>query len=89
MAVQVAPSPAALDGTPAPDARRSSSSEDLARRVMSHFLEMPGLLLTLPQAQRLFGLDPDTCRRTLDALVRTGFLSLTPRGMYGRSDRFV
>jgi DNA-binding IclR family transcriptional regulator len=56
---------------------------------MSHFLEMPGLLLTLPQAQRLFGLDPDTCRRTLDALVRTGFLSLTPRGMYGRSDRFV
>lgn len=89
MTVQVVPSPAALDGTLAPDARRSSSPEDLARRVMSHFLEMPGLLLTLPQAQRLFGLDADTCRRTLEALVRTGFLSLTPKGMYGRSDRFV
>lgn len=35
---------------------------------------MPGLCLTLPQAQRLWGLDADTCRRALATLVEAGYL---------------
>jgi hypothetical protein len=41
---------------------------------------MPGLQLTLAQAQRLFGLDPLACRRVIDALVEASFLRWTPSG---------
>jgi hypothetical protein len=44
---------------------------------------MPGLRLTMPQAQRLCGLNVDTCHRVVDTLVtrrilrrRTGMISL-------------
>jgi hypothetical protein len=43
-------------------------------RVMGEFLEMPGLRLTVPQAQRLFGLDRESSRILLDMLVDVGFL---------------
>lgn len=35
---------------------------------------MPGLCLTLPQAQRLWGLDVTTCERAIAALVEAGYL---------------
>ena len=35
---------------------------------------MPGLTLTLPQAARLFSLEPARCERILDALVHAGLL---------------
>lgn len=35
---------------------------------------MPGLLLTLAQAQQLWGLDAITCSALLTALVDSGFL---------------
>jgi len=41
---------------------------------------MPGLQLTLPQASRLWGLEPRACHAVIDALVETSFLRWTPRG---------
>jgi hypothetical protein len=52
----------------------------LVDRIRGEFREMPGLQLTLAQAQRLFGLDPVACRRVIDALVEASFLRWTPSG---------
>jgi hypothetical protein len=46
----------------------------LVERIRSEYLEMPGLTLTLPQAQRLWGLDAVQCQHILGALVDAGFL---------------
>jgi hypothetical protein len=59
---------------------------DLCRRVQAEFREMPGLKLTLPQASRLFSIEPTCCERVLRALVRAGYLATdgtafaSPRG---------
>jgi hypothetical protein len=45
---------------------------------------MPGLRLTVKQAQRLWGLDEDTCTQSLEVLAQTGFLVRTDRGTYSR-----
>ena len=54
--------------------------EAVARRVLAEFEEMPGLTLTLGQAARLFGLDPQTCRIVLDSLVDSAYLRETSAG---------
>lgn len=41
---------------------------------------MPGLQLTLAQAQRLFGLDPTSCRQVIEVLVEASFLRWTASG---------
>jgi hypothetical protein len=43
--------------------------ECLAVRVRAEFLEMPGMQLTLPQAQRLWGFDANTCEQVVSVLV--------------------
>lgn len=43
-------------------------------RVRSEFLEMPGLSLTLEQAQRLFALERGVCESILHALLTEGVL---------------
>lgn len=43
--------------------------EHLAVRIRAEFHEMPGLRLTLSQAQRLWGLAPDICAQVVDILV--------------------
>jgi len=61
---------------------RSSPSEAvLIERIRGEYLEMPGLRLTLPQAQRLFGLDPAACALVFETLTRERFLT---RGHDGR-----
>ena len=45
------------------------SIDHLASRIRAEFQEMPGLTLTLPQAQRLWGLPPDVCARVVDVLL--------------------
>lgn len=45
---------------------------------------MPGLRLTLEQAQRLCGVEPALCRQVLDALVDAHFLSRKSDGAYAR-----
>lgn len=58
----------------------------LVNRVRAEFIEMPGLQLTLPQAARLWGLEPTACRSVIDALVQTSFLRWTPKGMVVRAE---
>jgi hypothetical protein len=52
------------------------------RMVRDEYLEMPGLCLTVPQIQRLWGFDPSVCESVLAELVSTGFLRCTPGGEY-------
>ncbi len=49
--------------------------EDLVVRIQTAYLEHPTLSLTLPAAQRQFGLDEFTCAGVLGALVNAGVLS--------------
>jgi hypothetical protein len=56
----------------------------LLQRVKSEFLEMPGLRLTCPQAQRLLGLDESTCVQLLEWLVASKFLWRPQDGTYAR-----
>jgi hypothetical protein len=69
-------------------ARRSypSNSVDIGVRVRGEYREMPGLALTLRQAQRLWALDGATCQRVLQELVETRFLRRTATGRYVRAD---
>jgi hypothetical protein len=60
------------------------SDDTLLARIVSEYDEMPGLSLTLAQAQRLWHLDESTCRTLLNALVHRKQLLLTPRGRYVR-----
>jgi hypothetical protein len=52
----------------------------LVDRIRGEFREMPGLQLTLAQAQRLFGLDPAACRQVIEMLVDASFLRWTASG---------
>jgi hypothetical protein len=55
-------------------------SESTLRRVRAEFLEMPGLKLTVTQAQRLWGMDRRTCEALIDALTESRFLTRTRDG---------
>ena len=58
--------------------------DDIIRRICGEYREMPGLRLKREQAQRLWGLDGQTCAELLDALVQRGFLVRLGDGTYGR-----
>ena len=59
---------------------------DWLQIIRGEFQEIPGLCLTKPQVQRLWGLDPPTCDALLDALVEARFLERTRAGAYARTD---
>jgi hypothetical protein len=59
-------------------------NEPILQRICGEYLEMPGLQLTLKQAQRLWGLDEETCARSLEFLVENGFLARIGRESYAR-----
>ena len=61
--------------------------DDVLRRVQGEYIEMPGLRLTLAQAQRLWGLDRNACDALLGALVDAKFLLRTRDGAFVRSDQ--
>ena len=54
--------------------------------VRGEYLEIPGMLLTRRQIQRLWGFDADLGDKVLDALVEAGFLRRTPSGAFVRVD---
>jgi len=56
--------------------------ERLLQRIKGEYLEMPGLALTLQQAQRLWALDRQTCETALCGLVQSGFLITTNAGAF-------
>jgi hypothetical protein len=64
--------------------RTRTFNETLIVRVLTEFSELPGLRLNLWQTQRLYGITADEAERTLERLVRTGFLRVARDGSYGR-----
>jgi hypothetical protein len=59
------------------------SSAELLHRIRAEYREMPGLQLTAPQAQRLFGVDSKTWDAALATLVDAKFLCRTRNGQFG------
>jgi Fic family protein len=55
---------------------------DLLLRIRGEFLELPGLRLTLAQAQRLWHMERAVCERVLRALVEEAFLRQTRDGAF-------
>jgi len=58
--------------------------DGIVRRVRGEYNEMPGLHLTVTQAQRLWGLDRVACETVLSALVDVKFLRRNRDGAYAR-----
>jgi hypothetical protein len=54
---------------------------DARERIRSDFEEMPGLCVTLTQAQRLWSLDESTCVVALNDLMSEGYLRKAMVGM--------
>src|SRR5258708_18716039 len=66
-------------------ARQAFLSHDtLLTRIRAEYQEMPGLRLTLAQAQRLHGVQQALCRIVLDVLVDEKFLCVKSDGHYAR-----
>jgi hypothetical protein len=59
-----------------------STVQDWLHLIQAEYLEMPGLMLTKPQVQRLWGLDPQVCDTLLDSLLASDFLEKTHRDAY-------
>lgn len=57
----------------------------LMQRVETEYAEMPGLSLTLPQAQRLWSVDRETCEEIFNRLVGRGVLRKTASGRFVRA----
>ena len=60
----------------------TAALHEVLNRVAGEYNEMPGMCVTRPQAQRLWGLDSTTCELVLTTLVERGFVRRTHRGMY-------
>ena len=52
----------------------------LIDRILGEYREMPGLALTIDQAQRLWRCDAATARRAIDGLVAGGVLQWSRDG---------
>jgi hypothetical protein len=59
-----------------------SQVETVLAAVQREFDEMPGLVLTAEQAQRLWALEPRMCKAVLGELVETGYLRRTHAGQF-------
>lgn len=62
-----------------------SEVSELLKRIEAEYVEMPGLSLTLPQAQRLWTADRHTCQRVFDRLIARGAVRMTVRGRFVRA----
>ena len=64
--------------------QNTAGLHELLQRIEGEYREMPGLCVTGPQAERLWGLDSTTCAFVLMTLIERGILKRTPRGLYVR-----
>ena len=62
----------------------TAALHDLLRRVEGEYREMPGLCLTVRQAERLWALDSTTCSFVLMTLIERGILKRASDGTYIR-----
>jgi hypothetical protein len=58
---------------------------ELTRRIQAEYAEMPGLSVTLAQAQRLWAIDRHTCETAFMSLTARGLLRVTTKGRYVRA----
>ena len=65
--------------------RDLTSRRALLHRITMEYDEMRGLRLNAAQAQRLFGLREDICRRVFDALVDAAILRRDVNNLYARN----
>jgi hypothetical protein len=65
---------------------QSEALQELTRRIQAEYAEMPGLSVTLAQAQRLLAIDQPTCAAVFKALISRGVLRRTPQGRYVRCE---
>lgn len=56
-----------------------------ALRLRNEFLEMPGLIISVPQVARILGLRPEHAAAILETLASERFLTQTPTGSYQRA----
>jgi hypothetical protein len=63
-------------------AGESNTIPKLIQLIKSEYHEVPGLNLTKPQMQRLWGFDADMCDALVDALVASRVLRPSQRGTY-------
>ena len=61
--------------------------ERVTERVRAEFDEMPGLILTMPQASKFFGLDHEMTQSVIGRLVGSAYLKKTSDGSLVRSTR--
>ena len=57
----------------------------LTQQVLADYQEMPGLSVTLPQAQRLWAADQDACEQVFGWLISRGVLRATASGRFVRA----
>ena len=70
---------------PTPDGIEPGELNEIRSRMLAEFREMPGLVLTLPQAACLFGVESARCQQVLDILVDHGVLTTNGR-TFARAD---
>jgi hypothetical protein len=63
----------------------TTTIRDVVQRVQGEYRDMPGLKLTEAQAQRLLGIERDTCSVVLSTLIHRRFLRRTANGLYVRA----
>jgi hypothetical protein len=56
----------------------------LIEQIRAEYAEMPGLSVTLPQAQRLWAIDQATCEAAFRRLIASGVLRRTSQGKFVR-----
>jgi hypothetical protein len=66
------------------DEQTVHAADPVLDRIQGEYREMPGLRLTSQQAQRLWGLDSQTCLSALELLVNSGFLWRAGDGTFRR-----
>lgn len=57
----------------------------LMRQVQAEYAEMPGLSVTLSQAQRLWAVDQADCEEVFSRLISSGVLRRTTKGRFIRA----
>ena len=57
----------------------------LMQQVKAEYAEMPGLSVTLSQAQRLWAVDQPTCEEVFSRLIAKGVLRRTTKGRFVRA----
>jgi Fic family protein len=75
----------ALTRTPEDTEAKAQVMRHLTRRIQGEYAEMPGLSITLGQAQRLLAIDETTCTAVFRTLIKRGVLRRTTDGRYVRA----